>query len=162
MQETEKKFVEEVGVVFEQTGLPRMAGRVFGLLLICDPPYQSPSELAEALMASRGSISTMTRLLVQLSLIERLGVLGERHGYLRIRSDAWLHLIKRGLEDEIKMFHQLAEHGLALLASKTPQTPDWLVEMQKMHNIYTFLGREFPALLERWEREHQEGGFRVA
>ena len=155
LQDEEKRFVEEVGIVFEQTGLPRMAGRIFGWLLICDPPYQSPSELAEALMASRGSISTMARLLTQLGLVERLGIPGERHGYFRIRSDAWQHLIRHGLEDEIKLFHQLTQRGLALLADKTSQTPNWLVEIQKMHNVYAFLEREFPLLMERWEQAYK-------
>ena len=50
LQDKEKQFIEEVGMVFEQTGLPRMAGRVFGRLLICQPAYQSPSELADALI----------------------------------------------------------------------------------------------------------------
>ena len=80
LQNEEKKFIEEVGIVFEQTGLPRMAGRVFGWLLISDPPYQSPAELAEVLMASKGSISTTTRLLLQLGLVERFIIPGERHG----------------------------------------------------------------------------------
>jgi hypothetical protein len=26
-----------------------------------------------------------------------------------------------------------------------------------MLDVYTFLEREFPTLLERWEREHQKG-----
>ncbi|MFC1955613.1 hypothetical protein ACFLWZ_03665 [Chloroflexota bacterium] len=34
--------------------------------MICDPPYQSPDELAEALIASKGSISSTTRLLIQM------------------------------------------------------------------------------------------------
>ena len=58
-QAEERHFVEDVGITFEQTGLPRTAGRIFGWLLISDPPHQSTSELAEALMASRGSISSM-------------------------------------------------------------------------------------------------------
>ena len=47
--DSERSFIEEVGVVFEQTGLPRMSGRLFGWLLIADPPYQSPAQLAESL-----------------------------------------------------------------------------------------------------------------
>jgi len=149
----EKRFVEEVGIVFEQTGLPRMAGRIFGWLLISDPPHQSTAELAEALIASKGSISTMTRLLIQIGLIERLSLPGVRHDYFRLRPDAWQHTIRRGLEDEIKMFRQLAEHGLELLADKTPLTRKWLEEMC---NTYAFLEREFPALVERWEQERKE------
>lgn len=152
----EKQFVEEVGIVSEQTGLPRMAGRILGWLLISEPPHQSTVQLAEALMASKGSISTATRLLIQIGLIERLSLPGVRHDYFRIRSDAWQHMIKRGLEDEIKMFRQLAERGLEVLSEKallTHLNQKWLEEMC---DVYSFLDREFPTLLERWEQEHKE------
>ena len=148
-----RQFVEEVGIVFEQTGLPRMAGRIFGWLLTSDPPHQSTDELTEALMASKGSISTMTRLLIQIGLIERFCLPGVRHNYFRLRSNAWHHLIGHGLEDEIKMMRQLAEHGLELLADKAPLTQKWLGEMR---DIYVFLEKEFPSLMERWEQERRE------
>ncbi len=152
-QAEEKHFVEDVGIAFEQTGLPRTAGRIFGWLLISDPPHQSTSELVEALMASRGSISSMTRLLIQIGLIERISLLGVRHDYFHLRPDAWQHMMRRGLEDEIKMFRQLAEHGLELLADKTPLTQKWLEEMR---DVYSFMEQEFPVLLERWEQERKE------
>jgi hypothetical protein len=63
-------------------------------------------------------------------------------------------MIGRGLTGEITMVRQLAEHGLELLGDKTSATRKWLEEML---DVYTFLEREFPALLERWEREHQKG-----
>jgi len=151
----EKHFVEDVGIVFEQTGLPRMAGRIFGWLLISDPPHQSTDQLTEALMASKGSISTTTRLLIQIGLIERFSLPGVRHDYFRLRPDAWQYMIRHGLEDEIKMFRQLAEHGLELLADKTPLTPKWLEEMR---DVYSFLEQEFPAVLERWEQERDKRG----
>jgi len=150
----EKQFAEEVGIVFEQTGMPRMAGRILGWLLISDPPHQSTEQITEALQASKGSISTMTRLLIQLGLIERLSLPGIRRDYFRLRSDAWQHMIGRGLTGEITMVRQLAEHGLELLGDKTSTTRKWLEEML---DVYTFLEREFPALLERWEREYQKG-----
>ena len=154
----EKHFVEEVGILFEQTGLPQMAGRIFGWLLISDPPHQSTAELAEALIASKGSISTTTRLLIQNGLIERVCLPGIRHDYFRLRPDAWQHAVRRGLEDEIKMFRQLAEHGLELLTSKTHLTSKWLEEMR---DVYTFLEREFPVLLERWEQERKGSELKV-
>ncbi|HEY51259.1 MAG TPA: MarR family transcriptional regulator [Dehalococcoidia bacterium] len=150
----EKQFAEEVGIVFEQTGMPRMAGRILGWLLIADPPHQSTEQITEALLASKGSISTMTRLLIQFGLIERLSLPGVRHDYFRLRSDAWQHMIGRGLTGEITMVRHLAERGLELLGDKTPATRKWLEEML---DVYTFLEQEFPALLERWEKEHQKG-----
>lgn len=150
-QQTEKKqFVEHFGIVFERTGLPRMAGRIFGWLLISDLPHQSTDQLAEALMASKGSISTTTRLLIQTNLIERFTLPGVRHDYFRLRPDAWQNLIKHGVEDELKMFRQLAEEGIQSLTKATPLTQDCL---KRMHNMYAFFEQEFPLLLERWEQK---------
>ena len=154
IQTDEKQYAEEVGIVFEQTGMPRMAGRILGWLLISDPPHQSTEQITRALQASKGSISTMTRLLIQLGLIERLSLPGVRRDYFRLRADAWQHMIGRGLTGEITMVRQIAERGLELLGSKTSTARKWLEEML---DIYTFLEQEFPALLERWEKERQKG-----
>lgn len=148
----QKEFVEEVGIVFEQTGLPRMAGRILGWLLIADPPHQSVEQLTEVLMASKGSISSMTRMLIQIGLIERVSLPGVRHAYFRLRPDAWQHMIRRGLVEEISMVRHLAERGLDLLTEKTV-TRTWLKEMR---DVYTFLEEEFPVLLKRWEKHHQK------
>jgi DNA-binding transcriptional regulator GbsR (MarR family) len=155
LREEEKNFVEEVGIVFEQTGLPRMAGRVFGWLLIADPPYQSPAELAEVLMASKGSISTTLRLLRQLGLVEQFVIPGERHGHFRLREDALKRIIQHGLEDEIKLFQDIAQKGLGLMKGEASIRRQWLEEM---YDRYTFLEKEFPALMERWQREHRATG----
>jgi len=151
-QVKEKGFVEEVGLFFEQSGLSRMAGRILGWLLLSNPPHQSTDELAEALMASKGSISTMTRLLIQIGLIERISLPGVRHDYFRIRPGAWEHLLKQSVE-QITILRQLAERGLELVEGKTPLTRQGLEEMRDM---YAFFEREYPALLERWEQEREK------
>lgn len=155
-QVEKKHFVEEVGVLFEQTGMPRMAGRILGRLLISDPPHQSTSELAEALMASKGSISTMTRLLIRIGLIERISLPGQRRDHFRIKPGAWHQLLKDSL-DQTTAFRQLMERGLVLLENKSLLTRQWLEEMRDM---YTFFEREFPALLQRWEQERREAGYK--
>ena len=149
VSDSEKNFIEEVGIVFEQTGLPRMSGRMFGWLLISEPPYQSPSELAEVLMASKGSISTTVRLLVQIGLIERFIIPGERHDHFRLREDALCKTIQHGLEDEIHMFRKLAERGLELMQGEPSLRKKWLEEML---NRYSFLEKEFPILMDSYDK----------
>ena len=146
MREEERTFVEQVGLVFEKTGLPRMAGRMFGWLLISDPPYQSASELAENLMASKGSISTTVRLLMQIGLVDQYAIPGERHTHFRLSGEALQRTMKRGLEEEIRMFRELAEKGLQLMKKQPSTRRQWLEEM---YHRYAFMEQEFPALMER-------------
>lgn len=146
-----KRFVEEVGIFFEEMSLPRMAGRILGWLFISDPPHQSIDELAQALMASKGSISTATRLLIQFNLIERFSLPGIRHNYFRIRPEGWHHLAGQRA-NQIKVMRQLCERALELLEGKARGNREWLEEMRDM---YAFFEREFPALLERWEQERK-------
>ena len=151
LQFEKKRFIEEVGLLFEQTGLPRMAGRILGWLLIADPPHQTTSDLTEALLASKASISTVTRLLIRIGLIERISLPGERRDYFRIRSGAWHQHFKESLA-QTTATRQLAERGLELLEGDAHLNRQWLEEMRDM---YAFFEREFPALMERWEQEHK-------
>jgi DNA-binding transcriptional regulator GbsR (MarR family) len=146
--QTEKQlFVEEVGIVFEQTGLPRMAGRIFGWLLIADPPQQNTDQIARGLLASKGSISTTTRFLIQHGLIERVSLPGVRHDFFRLKSAAKDRMVEMGIVDEVKMFRQLTERGLEIVGDKDSPSRHALEEM---HELYLFLEQELPALRERW------------
>ena len=93
----ELQFAEEMGQFFEGGGLTRMAGRVWAMLLVMNEPYLSAADLRDALGASAGSISGATRSLLQLGLIERVNVRGERRDYFAPRRGAivntlWLQL----------------------------------------------------------------------
>ena len=152
MRDEERNFIEEVGLVFEKTGLPRMSGRLFGWLLISDPPYQSPSEMADVLLASKGSISTTIRLLMQIGLIEQHVIPGERHNHYRLKADALYKTIQHGLEDEIMLFRDLAERGLEMMKDESSARRKWLEEM---FSRYSYLEKEFPILMERYDKTQE-------
>jgi len=149
LQAQKKQFVEDVGILFEHTNLPRMAGRILGCLLICEPSYQSMEELTSTLSASKGSISTSTRLLIRIGLIERFWLPGVRHCYFRLKPIALNQSLKQSVE-QFTSIRQLAERGLKLLDNKNSSSREWLKEM---HDMHAFFEREFPSLLEQWEQE---------
>lgn len=150
----EKKlaFIEEVGLVTEGLGVPRMAGRILGALLVADPPDQSADELTETLQASRGSISTMTRFLEHRGLIERVSRPGDRRTYYRNKPNAWFDVTRAEIK-AISVLRQLADKGLEIIDSDDPAVRLGLEEMQE---FYAFWEREFPAVFAKWERERQE------
>ncbi|MDG1076042.1 MAG: ArsR family transcriptional regulator, partial [Planktotalea sp.] len=61
-------FIEKTGLITQAEGLPRIAGRVFGLL-IYDGDVVSFGDLATKLQVSRASISTSIRILEERGLV---------------------------------------------------------------------------------------------
>jgi len=148
----EKHFIEDVGLLFEEGGHPRMAGRILGCLLISDPPYLSITELAELLQASKGSLSTMTRFLLQMGLIERVGLPGQRRDYFRIKFGAWTQLVRQTVY-ELSALRQLAERGLELMKGQDSELKQ---RLQEARDLFSYLEREYPLLIERWEKGHKK------
>ena len=126
-----------------------MAGRIWGWLLVCDPPHQTAAELGDAVRASRGSISTMTKLLVQFGLIERIGLPGQRNRFYRIKSGAFTKLLRAGMSVTTEV-REMAERGLELLKNAPPRARRRLEECR---DFYAFFEREFPALIKKWGKE---------
>jgi|GEM_PF-310210 len=143
------QFLEEMGLMFENVGMPRMAGRVFGWLLISNPPLQSSGELVDVLQASKGSISTTTRLLIQIGLIERVSLAGDRRDYFQIKPNAWTQLTRQQMV-RVSAFRKLAERGLELLSDSDGEMQQRLREMREIH---AFWERELPQINQRWEAE---------
>ncbi len=150
----ERSYAEKVGLHFEKLALPRMAGRALGWMLVSDAPYHTLDGIAEALQASKGSISTMTRLLIQLGLMERVALPGQRRDHFRIKPGNWGALML-GRMNWVTVFRQTLERGLALIGEGDASSRE---PLQELRDLYAFVEREFPALYERWQRERAETG----
>lgn len=125
------EFVEQMGGYFESRSLTRLAGRLLGWLLVCDPERQSSEELATALAASSGGISTNARMLIQFGFIERLAVVGDRRTYFRLRPNAFA----AGERERIRAMAELqdlADVGLRALGDAPPQRSRRLREMRDL------------------------------
>jgi DNA-binding transcriptional regulator GbsR (MarR family) len=151
-----REWVERLSMLLERDGLPRMAGRIFGWLLVCDPPEQSMEELAAAVQGSKASMSTMTRLLVQSVLVEKVRHPGARRDVFRIRPGQWRQLWRA----RVQMLNEatdLTARGVELLEGRSPEVR---ARLEELHHQYRFIGQHLPTLLEQLDRERplQEEG----
>lgn len=146
-------FVEEFALAYEAVGIPRVAGRILGWLMVCDPPEQTASQLVATLGVSKASTSTMTRLLTQMHLIEKVPKRGSRSDFFRIRPGIWTERVKSGLASLV-IYKKLAEKGLQLLESAPPERSERLLEM---HQIYSFFEEELKGMFERLEQRRKHG-----
>ena len=87
--ESRSSLVEEMGLIWTELGSPRMQGRVLGYLMLSTADHVSAAELAQALHASTGSISTATKVLVDEGFIRRVALAGQRSLFYRAEDDVW-------------------------------------------------------------------------
>jgi hypothetical protein len=146
----ERQFAEEFGRVFEQFGISRMAGRILGWLLICDPPRQSSADLGAALGASKGAISIATRLLESYGLARRVAVPGARGDVFETTPDAFSRAHDQ--LGKIRIFRELMALGLATIGDPDSPRAD---RLRETHDLYAFLEQELPPLMERFRTEYE-------
>jgi DNA-binding transcriptional ArsR family regulator len=144
--DAELAFADRLGRYFaRQYGLPPVTGRVFGWLLICDPPEQSAAEIAEALQTSRSAVGSAVASLENQGYVLRRRAAGERADRVSFHPDAAV----RGLEgtDEHSAMLALARQGLEVLRDAPTARRARLLETVA---FYEFLLERMPALAAEW------------
>ncbi|WP_214416991.1 GbsR/MarR family transcriptional regulator [Sphaerisporangium fuscum] len=116
------RWVERVAAFcVEEWGLAPITGRILGWLMICDPADQSAGDIADAIGASRASLTSNMRLLMAIGLVRRQSRPGERTTYYRIEDDAWQKVVRRKLA-ALGVFDEIAEEGLKLTGGEGPRS----------------------------------------
>jgi DNA-binding transcriptional regulator GbsR (MarR family) len=109
----EAEFINRMGLFFEMAGGPRTMGRLYAWLLICDPPQQSLTQLADVLSVSKASVSTVARLLQDAGMIERLPSATRQHLY-RVTPGGFTSVLDTQLS-RMSLGIEAAQFGLSLL-----------------------------------------------
>lgn len=144
----ERHYADEVGMVMSQMGMPPAYGRLLGWLLICDPPSQTSTQLAQALDLSKGSVSTGMRILEQARLVHRVPTPGRGHAY-EMAPDALVRSIDPA--DKFRLMRDLMDKGLALLDD--PDSPRAL-RLRITRDFYDFIANKMPSLMEEFKRDY--------
>jgi DNA-binding MarR family transcriptional regulator len=144
----ELTFVEEMGALFERLGNGRMTGRVWGYLLIVDAEQVSAAELAQALDASPSAISTATRVLISLGLVDRIRIAGERRDYFTIHHGAILNLMRRRA-DFLNQARDMAARGLEKFGDRDIARP----HLQELFDVYSWFAAQYPAMVDEFVAE---------
>src|ERR1051326_3670766 len=80
-----QRFIDEVGLYGERAGLPLLAGRILGWLLIADPPLQPLHKIAAGLGTTKGIIGLAAQPLVHLQIVELVSPPGDEEQCFRLR-----------------------------------------------------------------------------
>lgn len=145
MEESVQQFVERMGLICEKEGMPRGAGRIFGLLLVGDRPY-SLDELAEKLQASKASVSTNCRMLEQFGMIARASALGDRRDFYRVEGDPWEKMLRVAQSRWREMVNTFAE----MRETMPPAMAVGRRRVETAERFHRLLIEECDRLLDHW------------
>jgi DNA-binding transcriptional regulator GbsR (MarR family) len=149
----ESEFVEEMGRFLAGLGMTPMAGRMWGFLLICEPPEQTAADVASALQASRGAISGTARILASAGLIRRATRPGDRREYFSAPAEA-LDAMLESAATIYRQMRQIAERGLAATIDRPPEAR---ARLQEFHDVMAFVEREVPLVINRFLADRKQG-----
>ena len=148
--EARELFIERNAIQAETSGLPRIAGRLIGIFLLDGGPI-SFAELAERMQASRASVSTNTRLLERLGIIERVAMRGERQDFFSLRANPFLIVLEQSIADCQRFTTYVDE-----LLATSPLPADATARLQQAQDFHAVTAQTLQELLAKLaERQKQ-------
>jgi DNA-binding transcriptional ArsR family regulator len=140
-------FRERFAQIMVESGMPRMAARVYAALLVTDSGKLSAAELAERLGVGASAISGAVKYLVQVRLVERGREPGTRHDFCRIHEHTWSHFVSQS--DPVLVRVQAgADEGTALLGLDSLAGQ----RLDETRRFFAFLREEIEQSMAKWRR----------
>jgi DNA-binding transcriptional regulator GbsR (MarR family) len=150
MRQDIERFIERAGLLWEDDGLPRIAGRIFALVLISEDAL-SLDEIAEKLSVSKASVSNDARLLERIGFIERVSRPGDRKDYYQTDERSF----ERTIAERIRRMHELQaliESGRALAV----ESPTVRERLEDQHLAFTHVIKALETALGELEAKHRQ------
>lgn len=143
-------FIEGVGRYFEELGVPRIGGRILGLLMVAERPL-TLDEIARTLQISRASVSTNARLVIAANLVERTGRTGDRRDYYVFGRRAWAGALEADI-NVMRTLERLTEEGAASL---DPANAIGHARLREAAAFARFCAAELGGMAERWRQQSE-------
>ncbi len=143
----QRDFIDDFAALWERFAINPTQGRVLALLYIADRPELTAAEIAEALGISRGSVSQITRQLIQFHMVQRISRPGDRRDYFRVSGNPFGEAA-RAERAQIGTFIDLFQRGLNLHNTSPPE------RKRALRNSIAFLkdyDATLGAFLTTWE-----------
>lgn len=121
-----------------------------GWLLTSPEGTADAHELCGELTVAKSSMSVALRQLDQTGLVERYRPARQRRDHYRLAEDVFARAFRAKMA-ELDEFQALAKQGLRVVSDD----PASRRRLQRMADMYSFMAREFPALLDRWEQQQE-------
>jgi len=152
MDERIERFIERMGILGESEGLSRIAGRIFGFLLL-EVSAASLDDIAAELGVSKASVSIDARRLEQLGYLERSSRPADRRDYYSISADVFTRSLEQRMT-RFKEFRSLIEDARALPLRDAAVRK----RLDSLETAYDVAVEAIEAAIETWQKAHAPRG----
>lgn len=144
MTDAKSNFVEQMGLISQSEGGPRIAGRIFGLLLIEARPF-SLQEMADRLAVSKASASTNARLLADRGLLRQSAQPGARQDYYELVPDCFKSMTLTLAEGMNRLSTQLQEAAEKF----APEETEARTRVEKLAELYAVYATSAASVIDK-------------
>ena len=144
------QFVEQFGLHMEGEGMPRIAGRQWAFLLLRVAPVDAET-LGEALKISHGSVSTNTRLLEAIGIIERVTFPGDRRVHYQVSADPYTASLAKRIERQRWLAELLSRTAEQLVGDEVARE-----RLASLGEVTERVARATVEVAEAWAAERRD------
>ncbi|OQX95998.1 hypothetical protein B6I21_02525 [candidate division KSB1 bacterium 4572_119] len=147
-----QEFIQDFGEAYQLFGLPKLMGRIVGLMLYVKEPV-SLDEITNQLNVSKGPVSQIIRRLRDHNLIKRIWVPGDRKDYYQPEAEIFgnafrnhVGLMKRNLELAQKYQKELKTNS-------STENAEFKERIGEMYQFYKLMLEYFDKFLLDWQQK---------
>lgn len=147
MTDDRAQFIEGFALKLNESGMQRMAARVFATLLTAPGGGLTAREIADALDVSAAAVSGATSYLTRTGLAERTRTPGERVDRYDVRGTTWAEAMAVETET-LRSLSSWLNKGVSAMAGE----PEATERLEGTRDFFAFMADEMPKLVKRWQR----------
>lgn len=139
------RVVERLAIVMADSGVPRMAARVYAYILADDADRYTARELADGLGVSLAAISGALKYLVNVRMVEREREPGARADSYVIDDDDLWSAVMSGQASMLEAWTQVIAEGADTLGNTRGG-----LRLRESQLFFEFLGHDMESMVDRW------------
>lgn len=147
ISQSDLQFIEDMGLLIEQSGGSKTLGRVFGYLLLAGRP-KTLDEIAANLLFSKATASLTVRQGLVIRFFEKVSIPGERKDFYRVSAKNWIEVMNKKI-NSLAEWERLIRQGLDLVP---PDNRAALENLEFMKDYFDFMRWYFSDLAEQYQR----------
>jgi len=151
-----QEFIQDFGEGYQMFGLPKLMGRIVGLLLYAGKPM-SLTEITESLNVSKGPVSQICRRLLDHNLIQRSWIPGSRQDHYQAHPNIFGNAFHNRINHQRKNLELAQKYQSLLRRDDTEDSAEFKKNIDEMAEFYGLMMEYYEKFIDEWSRRKNGG-----